>query len=283
MKGGLHSRFRCSWRLSGAGFTVVEVMIVLAVTGMLFLSAALLVGGRQNREEFNIGIQQIQSQVQAVINEVSSGYYPSSGDFTCERSGSSISFSSGSNEQGTNSDCIFLGKVIEFGSGVAGAGNAEKMAIHALAGLRTDSSGDEILDFQSTSPTVIPNSSTDQPLGSGLTTYSMTYNSGARPIAAVAIVSTLGQVTSTGTLAGSQHLNIIPIDGTALTDDQSVVIATINSFLKTGTLSTNPTGGVQVCFVSGGTNQSGLMTIGNSGTSGRDLDVTMDVKTGRTC
>src|SRR5688572_13139275 len=93
------------------GFTVIEVIIVLAISGALFVSAAIMISGRQNQTAFDQSVQQIHSQIQQALNEVSAGYYPNNTDFQCTAlvSGSPPTISSGSASQGTNSGCIFLG------------------------------------------------------------------------------------------------------------------------------------------------------------------------------
>src|SRR5688572_7392102 len=94
MKGGLLARVvvRTKRRERGRnfltargprGFTVIEVLIVMVVTGMLFVSAAILIAGRRAQTEFNQGIRQVQSQIQQVISEVATGYYPNPNTFRC--------------------------------------------------------------------------------------------------------------------------------------------------------------------------------------------------------
>jgi len=261
----------------------VEVLIVLAVTGILFVSAATLIAGQQSKAAFQQGVQQLQSQMQQVMNDVSSGYYPNLANFTCTNSGGGLNISGGSSAQGTNGDCIFLGKVVQFGSGISGS-NPERFATLSLAGLRSDTSGNPITTLAATSPTVIPSSTATTPLEGGLTVSGMWYDGNrSQPVAALAFVSTLGQTNGAGILTGTQQLNIIPILGTALTQNTSVTPTIIHNVLSSPAATVNPPNGVQVCFASGGTDQSGLLTIGGTGTNGRQLDVTLDIKAGRDC
>ncbi|HEY4161085.1 MAG TPA: prepilin-type N-terminal cleavage/methylation domain-containing protein [Candidatus Saccharimonadales bacterium] len=108
---------------NAAGFTIIEVLIVLAISSALLISAAALISGRQANTEFTTGINNVQQQLQQIINETASGYYPNAGDFTCRGStdGGSITFQKASpSQQGTNYGCIFLGKAIQFGLGSSG-------------------------------------------------------------------------------------------------------------------------------------------------------------------
>jgi prepilin-type N-terminal cleavage/methylation domain-containing protein len=105
-------------RKTSMGFTIVEVMIVLAVSSIILLSAITLVNGRQNHTEFTTGIDSLQQQLQQIVNETASGYFPGVGGFTCQAAGSGpVTFSGGAKAQGTNQGCVFLGKAIQFGLG----------------------------------------------------------------------------------------------------------------------------------------------------------------------
>ena len=129
MKGGLRTRYRalhmraqkvhCTDELTtdvpkNTGFTIVEVMIVLAITGGLFISAAVMISGRTNKAQFEQSINQITAQLRQSINEVSTGYYPNRG-FQCQANGATVSITAGTTEQGTNSGCMLLGKALQFG------------------------------------------------------------------------------------------------------------------------------------------------------------------------
>jgi type II secretory pathway pseudopilin PulG len=120
---------RGGYRADAAAFTIVEVMIVLAVSGLILLSAISLVNGRQNRTEFSTGINDLQQQIQQIINETASGYYPNGQDFTCSAATSGtltpVTLANGSGAQGTNAGCIFLGKVVQFGLGNTNAGPSQ--------------------------------------------------------------------------------------------------------------------------------------------------------------
>jgi prepilin-type N-terminal cleavage/methylation domain-containing protein len=264
------------------GFTIVEVMIVLAVTGALFISAALLISGRQNQTEFDQGIRQIQSQIQQTINEVSTGFYPNKSNFTCTAAAGSINISPGGNGQGTNNGCIFLGKVMQF---KVNGTIPEQFATFSVAGLQKNSSGNDVASLSEASPLAIapgpshaniPDITQKTALQSGLTTVSMTASGNS--VGAVGFISSVAQISGGSVVSGSQQVNVIPINTTALNTTTGTVADAIDARLATSP--SNPGGGVQICFASGGTNQSGLITIGSSG---RQLSVTLDIKGNKTC
>src|SRR6187551_190361 len=105
MKGGRKS----------SGFTIVETLIVLAVTGGLFVAAAAMISGRQTRTEFEQSVRKIHAQIQQTINEASIGYYPNKNNFSCAAGGSGPIITAASPaSQGQNEGCMFLGKVMQF-------------------------------------------------------------------------------------------------------------------------------------------------------------------------
>ena len=277
MKGGKKAR----------GFTVVETLIVLAVTGGLFAAVALTLSGRQQRTQFTQGVQEIQSQIQQVINDVGSGYFPSTSGFSCTSALAGPLMTTGTNEQGTNGGCIFLGKAIQFG--VSGT-DPEQFNIFTIAGLQRTPTGEEVSSPTGVPPyseakplTVAPPSSpkelTDkQKLRYGLTTLQPYFGVSKTPISSVAFVNSLAAYSGGTITSGSQQVRVVPIPGTW--HQTSAQAATdINTKLRTSN-DVDPDGGVSICFVSGGSNQSGLITIGNNG---RQLSVTLSIKGNKTC
>ncbi len=119
-----------------SGYTVIEVLIYLAVVGLLLLSAMILVGGQQNKAEFNQGIRDLDAQFQDVLNDIAVGYYPKSDTFECKKDPVDGSVGPAVEGTGTNVECIFLGKVIHFTT----VGDIMSMQIQTTAGLRLEAS-----------------------------------------------------------------------------------------------------------------------------------------------
>ena len=264
------------------GFTVIEVLIVLAVTGLLFVSAAILIAGRQGRTQFDQAIRDVQSQIQQVINEVTIGYYPNNGLFSCTAGASGPVFTSSAAGQGTNEGCVFLGKVIQFD--VAGT-SPEEFKVYTITGLQKNSSGQEITAYNQAFPTVVapsasnpttPDATETKKLLYGLSTHEAYYGAVKTNIGSIAFAPSL--VTyGTGT-SGAQQVNVIPINGSILEDTSLQGVQKINTGFASSPV--NPTDGPKICFVSGSSDQSGLITIG---TSGRQLSVTLLIKSNKTC
>lgn len=302
MKGGFKRRYQLatissqkarhidSAHLKHAGFTIIEVLIVLAVTGGLFLSAALLIGGRQNATEFQQAINNVKTQIQQTINDVNAGFYPSSANFTCQATGGGgISFAAGAKEQGTNQDCMFLGKVLQFK--VQGGTGQERFFTYSVAGLRQNADSTEVTTYAQASPTVIvpngnpaavPTASNTLQYGLKVDSMKFTSNGTTKNIGAVGFLNTLATYNNNGMAQGSQNVIMSPIEGSSLnaTPTQTVAAANAASGLK-ATPSTQPSDlKTEICFQSGGTNQSGLITIGSNG---RQLSVTLSIKANKTC
>lgn len=271
------------------GFTITETLIVLAVTSALFISAAVLINGRQRKTQFTQAIRQVHAQLQQMIDEVNIGQYQSDPGFRCTgtTTGPSLSSSAGT-EQGTNEGCIFLGKVIQFD--VEGT-DPEEFRAYTVAGLQRENGnpdGKEVQSLTEAKPIVVnpatyPNASKSEKLQYGLTTSKMYYNGvETNGIGAFALVSSLASYDS-GTLeATSQQLNVIPMTGTSLNQSIAASVSAMNTKFRASTIDAdqNPSGGIQICFASAGTDQSGLITVGSNG---RQLSTNLSIKGNKTC
>jgi prepilin-type N-terminal cleavage/methylation domain-containing protein len=139
------------------GYTIVEVMVVLAVSGVMFVIAAGFINGKQQRAAFTSGVNGMASQVQNVIEQVTDGKY-SDIPLNCNANASGPHPTLGSSQQGTNSECVFLGKLLRFDS------NSPDYTISSLAGIR--STGDSTPSFSpgpgGVQPTIITDLDTSQ-------------------------------------------------------------------------------------------------------------------------
>jgi hypothetical protein len=266
-------------------------MIVLAVTGALFLSAAVMISGRQNQTAFDQAIRQVQSQIQQAINEVAVGYFPDGASFRCTAGalGQPPQLVSGATGQGTNSDCIFMGKALQFG---VASTDPEEFAVFTITGLRAGGAGGvESTSLAEAKPVVVapstptevssgyPDITVNEKLQHGLKVVRMWYSNGGADIeiGAVAFVSSLAQYSSGKILSGSGQVNMVALDGTALNKTKLETAELMNEDagkkISTGTL--NPSGGIFVCFESGTSNNYGIVKIGGGQ---RELAVTLTVK-----
>lgn len=120
------------------GYTIIEVMIVLAVSGVMFLIAANFINGKQEKTAFTEGVNDTASKIQDVIEQVTDGQY-SDVPLTCTYTtagGTQIISGSGST-QGTNAQCAFWGKIMYF---TDGSPTSSSYDIFSLAGGRVNDS-----------------------------------------------------------------------------------------------------------------------------------------------
>lgn len=263
-----------------AGFTIVETMIVIAITGVLFVAIVGTISARQNKVQFNQSINKIKGEIEAVINEVQSGRYPDSADYSCVVSGAVLDFNGPAVEQGTNQQCLALGKVMQFGNGFGSS--PEQYAIFTIAG---DAKAKKFFEAK---PQVVPYTMNTKPLANGLTVaWICQPGGGCGPINGSIAITTYFENTggTTKTSEGGQTA-IAFYAGGRLGDSKDDSILNINNAfdyqpyeIANNNLTPTP-GGVKICFKSGTTNQSALMVIG--GKSGTSV-VAMDVKQSPDC
>lgn len=263
----------------------------MVVSSALFVAAAVLISGRQNQTAFDQSIRQIQGEIQQTMNDVAVGYFPDT-DFRCAGTvvGPSLS-SAGATGQGTNNGCIFLGKAMQFKvNGTA----PEQYATYALAGLQ-QVNGREVGTLAEAQPKAVapstaepgnPDISVDGKLQNGLTVSRMWYNNGGPNvnIGAIAFTSSMSSYDAGGGIkAGAQQVNVFPVAGSLLNTTKRQGVDAINSvaFRNPAVSPPNPSGGIFICFASGSTDQSGLISIGSNK---RTLAVTLKIYRGNlTC
>lgn len=126
-----------------SGYTIVEVMIVLAISAALFATAVMGYASQNRRTAFNQTVKDLELKIQDTLNDVGTGYFPNSGNFTCSRTSSPAAptVAAGANQQGTNQDCIFVGKALDLTS-EAGDNSFE---IYTIMGLKNSSTDPEVL------------------------------------------------------------------------------------------------------------------------------------------
>lgn len=247
-------------RVGIAGFTIVEVMIVLVVTSLLFTLIALTIAGRQRSNEFTQAINDVRSALQQQISEVQAGYYPRSGSFSCN-SGPSIS-TGGSVGQGSNGPCVYLGKAFQFGLSSA----PETVRVYTVVGNR---SGTDIASANPTPVTPVSVSDYTFQLKYGLTVGWIRYagtNTGTFAVMNAPLDTSVSQAN------GNTQLDVYGMPAPSLGQADGLLTAThLDSIVA------NPAGGVQICLNSGGTNQNGLITIGQNN---RQLAVDLKIRDG---
>jgi hypothetical protein len=127
-------------KIASGGYTIVETLIFLAVSGMLLVSVMGVISGQQSKTEFTTALRDFESRLQDVVNDVSTGYYPTNNNIGCTAGVGGPSLGGPVKQQGTNDQCVFVGKVLHF----APEGQLGTMNSYTLVGARqTGSPGSE--------------------------------------------------------------------------------------------------------------------------------------------
>ncbi|MGH7195197.1 MAG: pilus assembly FimT family protein [Candidatus Saccharimonadales bacterium] len=280
---------------SCGGFTIIEIIIFLAVSAAIFASAMTLLSGKQSKTEFSTGITQLTSGLQSAVGNVANGYYNLPPDYKCSAglSGAPTISGGGSSTLGTNTGCTFIGEVLQFGTG---SSDNQTYTIYPVVGRQYAPGGtgtDDVTNLAQAIPTSSiagPDITSATSLPYGITVHhgGMTYSNGGSTtnIGAVGFLTTFngysGSVTN-DLNSGSQNVQIIPMPGSSLTETKATQVGQINSltdncpssppgsvcYVNTGRFGSqiapkNPDGGVNICFDSGSTGESALMIIGGS-------------------
>ncbi len=147
-------------RNNRGGFTIIESMIFLAISGLMFSSAILVFRGQQQSSQFNQSMRQLDSYISDIINDTQTGVFPDV-DASCEYTGSNVSFDLSGE---VSNDCIFLGKITQLGVGPPGSDLEPRLLTYTVVGENPGSSASTNRDsfsFQDVNPAVYADSTFD--------------------------------------------------------------------------------------------------------------------------
>ncbi|MFI5270696.1 MAG: Tfp pilus assembly protein FimT/FimU [Candidatus Saccharimonadales bacterium] len=264
-----------------AGYTILEIMIVLAVSGVMFLIAANFINGKQEKTQFPGAVNSLATIVQKTIKDVVNGKYAdinlkctiSAGSPPTVSVTQSSTYTTTNNPandlQGSNNGCIFLGKVMQFQEKVPNQDPPSEYAVYPIAAAQLNSKGVPIgadganptTPYDLAGPTPIDVLSTDN-----VTPYHLNIvNMGLEDVAnepgagqafktpintfyAIGLLQNLG-TTNTPTLNGAQPVALYYINSITAVQTR----ATAESFISGTTINPVPLGKEIVMCVSDGT------------------------------
>jgi hypothetical protein len=254
------------------GYTIVEVMVFLIISGSMFLMAAAFVNGKQGKAEFRQGLNEINQQVTQIVNDVNNGLYPWRSTITCtaNNTGSAPVFGSGTSSQGENQGCVFLGKVIQFGTQENTDHGYNIYSVAARQYVTSAADGTVPTKFSEAQPQVIRTATSDPTeydrLGFGLRVTNM-LNHGSS-INAFALFSSFGNYASGALASGAQNVAVVPLTiGSGKTNPPATTPSAwgaIQSINSTDNHEIDYSPDIKICF-DGGNGQFGTLTIGNNG------------------
>ena len=150
---------RLKFRRNFGGYTIVEVMVVLAVGLVTFFAAVTLFAGKQGRTEFSQAMRDVESQIQSVINDVGVSTFPDASSYTCEIMGNNRPrLDNTASPTGTNTECIFLGKAIRLDNSDDAP---HELLVYTVLGRTLDDSDQTVTNFDEANPSPIIGSPSD--------------------------------------------------------------------------------------------------------------------------
>lgn len=260
--------------LASSGFTIIEVMIVLIISGGMLVSVATMISGQQRRTEFITATREMESKMRDIFNDVESGLSLNTGQLTCTSdpaSTSGVTILAGSAEQGTNRGCIFLGKAVHFYNGTDGL--RSEYTVMPIVGKREYQDGArklDVLNINDAKPDAFwkdggPISYETGQLRNGLQVTDVMYfnPAGSTSSKSLAVFSAIGaggtkEGTPIASSDGGARLGRILFDGTA--EEISNLQLKIRD-IKADNL-TNAQNGVIICLDEGGGARRSAVTIG---------------------
>ena len=100
------------------GVTFVEVLIVLAITSLIFAVSMTLLQNYVGQESFRSSVQLFTTELNGVINDVRTDIWPEVNEIKCKDNSGNLEYAEDPTAlPGRNRDCIFIGKVIQLGVG----------------------------------------------------------------------------------------------------------------------------------------------------------------------
>lgn len=252
-------------RSQTGGYTIVETLIFLAVSSVIAMGALLLMGGQQRKTEFSQSVRETELIIQDIMNDVSTGNFPSPSDVTCTPTGpgGAPRVEVGAGEQGTNQACTLIGRVLQF---QPSSGTNADYRTFSVAGL-TGNINNITSSLSEARPTLITQTSltTRIPYGSEIRSISAPGLAGCTNPYAIAFITNFADYDS-GTLvleSNARNVDVFPLCGVGPGADEAAV-QTATSSLSSPSAFKNPSGGIQICLDDGGS-QRGLIIVGGQG------------------
>lgn len=280
------------------GYTIVEVLMFLAVSALLFVSTMAIFSGKQGETEFTQSARDFEVVLQGIANDVSTGYYANvasgpSGSLKCSVSGGSVQFGAagGADTQGTNEACIFIGKTIQFrplsnaavpqpstydlialaGKRKVGPNDSDSIAMSGVTPFGFPSTTNYLQSkqvafsfgcvFYVTSPTAIS-------MNSLATTPCTGSPAGSIKTDSISFVTTFVQTNAQlNRNSGDTDVNLMvhsPLSLLGNGRSVNTVMGEVSSYATTSP-TVNPAGGVYICLQSEGSDQHGLLRLGGNG------------------
>lgn len=255
------------------GFTIVEVMVFLAVSGFTFLIAASFINGKEAQAEYNTGMNQANLQVKTIINNVSNGNYalPNGASLSCSFAGGrpNVTEIAPQPNNVAMEGCTFVGTVLEpdynnspyqyYMFTVAGCQNYNGAGSSYQCS--TNPSDPLPTNLEQEQPQVVSWLSGSKTWDNGVGLTKIYYVSGGNwdQLSALGFFGSFPSMNNSVMESGAEPVNLVYFNGSSANTAQDIV--SLGSNGPNGRLMTN--GYIVMCF-QGSKGQKGSIDIGSS-------------------
>jgi len=273
-------------KIGGSGYTIIEVMIVLAISGALLIGAAAIIGGKQGTTQFQVSSRDFNDVLNSISNNISNGYFSTVKTWSCSVTTGSpptVTPIQGGTTQGSNGQCMFIGQVVQL------TPSSPNYTVTPLIGAQykggSASNGFSVTLSDSGAAAITQETAT-APIGNGVTIGCVLYNttSGADTITplksnrpcdvggqyvasnAIVFLTTYQGSSVGGTYGNNRQINLLVAANT------STNALSTNSYIQNIDTTTgipaafvqNPPGGIYICLQSASSDQYALLEIGGA-------------------
>lgn len=270
------------------GYTIVEVMIVLAVSGVMFLIAMTFISGKQEKTAFMEGVNDTASNIQDIIEQVNDGKYSDIPIACTTSSGQPQITTTATTKQGQNPPCVFFGKFVQFGIHGQPASNYE---VFSMAANRLTAAGGAATTYYpsgsaNTYPVpIVDTSGSPYPLdltvqnsiSQNLSVGWVHINGGSTNYYGFGFAEGLGTLTGTNYANGVQTANLVYAPSLTTSQTEAQAIVTLKS--TTAYASLAPANSAAICLSDGA--KSARIDVGAA--NGNPLAVNVTILNSASC
>ena len=135
----------------GSGYTIIEMMLFIAIAGVIFVAGIAGFAGQQSKHQFTQSVKDFDAALQGIMNDVDTGFSDAETQFNCTVPSPTIAtskpnltnFDNTGGTGGSRKDCIFIGKVLVFAPTTDPDKN-KKYGVFSVIGRREDASFNEV-------------------------------------------------------------------------------------------------------------------------------------------
>jgi type II secretory pathway pseudopilin PulG len=263
--------------LTEVGFTIVETMIFLAISALMFVLAVNAMSGKTQQTEFQTGVNTLRSELNQQLSNVADGNYNISNTNCTAGTNQKVTYPSASPDDGT---CVAIGEIISF--------NTSSFDVLPVLGRNYVPGSNTVVasDITQAEPSVfsILDQNMTMPFGLqivGTPNIPTSISTGGQGAIGVFSFTSYDGTAGNATTSGAAHVEEFIVPGSQL-NNTSLIIADMNSAtinltncdgndvcLSGGPQPINPIAPITFCVNSGTTNnESALFSIGGAGSSG---------------